>query len=543
MPSHRTVSYDAIGASKLFTDYLAGELADRFPGDPFDLENHVALARKLGKRDYPRAELLERLAEYNQELGAGEATLLNIDLIKKPHTFVVCTGQQPAIATGPLYTIYKAMTCTILARQLTALAGDLTFVPVFWCASEDHDLEEMNHAWVPSDGEPRRVRAKLTNTGQPAEAVRVDKRVRAAFDELVGAIPDTEFKRDVVALFEPAQRDTLGTWFNRILLRLFTDQGLIALEPRLIRELGVPVLQRELETWNESSETLAAGAEALEALGYDAAFDGDPKVHCFFIEDGKRGRIKTYADCCILGDAMVERRELPVHLQDHIDRFSPDASLRPIVQSSILPVTTYVAGPGEIAYYAQLAEMHAHFDVPMPLIYPRASVTLLEGSVIRGMEKYGIALEALFDDPKKHLDAIERPSKDDGLPNAIDALRDDFRTRVDAMRPDVEALGDGTAKVFGKVTARIAKDLDYVHKRVTGAIDEAAGVGERQLERLFQNAFPRGTPQERVHNVLYYLAKYGLEVTRSLALVVQDPPREHVVYSVNPRHQLPDADA
>ncbi len=543
MPLHRTVSYDAIGASKLFTDYLAGELADRFAGDPFDLENHVALARELKKRDYPRVELLERLAGYNQELGAGEATLLNIDLIKKPHTFVVCTGQQPTIGTGPLYTIYKAMTCTILARQLTALAGDLTFVPVFWCASEDHDLEEMNHVWVPTDGEPKRIRAKLTNTGQPAETVRVDKRVRAAFDELVAAIPDTDFKRDVVALLTPESRDTLGTWFNRILLRLFTDQGLITLEPRLIREFGVPVLQHELETWNESSEQLAAGAEALEARGYDPSFDGDPKVHCFYIEDGKRGRIKTYADCCILGGAMVERRELPVHLDDHIDRFSPDASLRPIVQSSILPVTTYVAGPGEVAYFAQLAEMHAHFGVPMPLIYPRASVTLLEGSVIRAMEKYGLALESLFEDPKKHLDAVERPSGDDALPKAIDALREDFRTRIDAMRPDVEALGEGTAKVYNKVTARIAKDLDYVHKRVTGAIDEAAGVGERQLERVFHSAFPRGKPQERVHNVLYYLAKYGVEMTRSLALAVQGPPREHVVYSVNPRHPLPDDDA
>jgi len=533
MSNPQNIEYESLGLSKIFLDYISGneKLSARFPGPPFAPDSVQSVTAALKSRDYPRQELVNRLVDYNQELGAGEATLRNIDTLKKPNSFVVCTGQQPSVLTGPVFNVYKAISCLTLARTLTAASEENTFVPVFWCASEDHDLEEMNHLFLPGrDGDIRKLRVDLTNDGRPAEAVRVGRSIRRVLKDAMQLLPDTEFKDEVSALFEPAPEDTLGTWFNRILIALFSDDGLVVLEPRLIRDLAAPVLQKELDTPNETSGHLKRAGEALSALGYEPSFDGSPKVHCFYIGGRRRARIKFYADFCILGEDRVDRREMSFHLEEHPERFSPDASLRPIVQSAVLPVSAYVAGPGEVAYFAQLKELHGHFDVPMPVIYPRASVTLVEGSVMRAMEKFGLSPSQLFMDAKSQEELLESTAKGTGLPASLDSLIEQSIKLLDSLVSDVSEFDEGISRMVQKARGRIGRELDHLKRRVTGAIDEAAGVGRRRLARLFSSTYPNSVPQERVFNILYYLAKYGPDLPRSLIQSLRGETRQHFVF-------------
>lgn len=533
MSNPKNVDYESLGLSKIFLDYISGneKLSDRFPGPPFAPDSIQGVTATLKSRDYPRQELVNRLVDYNQELGAGEATLRNIDALKKPGSYVICAGQQPSILTGPMFNIYKAISCLILARTLTAASEENTYIPVFWCASEDHDLEEMNHLHLPGrDEDIRKLRVDLTNDGRPAEVVRVDRHIRRVLKEAMLLLPDTEFKDEVSALFEPAPGDTLGTWFNRILVALFSDDGLVVLEPRLIRDLAAPVLHKELDTSNETSGLLKRAGETLSEMGYEPSLDGSSKLHCFYIGDRRRARIKFYADFCILGEDRVDRRELSLHLEEHPERFSPDASLRPIVQSAILPVAAYVAGPGEIAYYAQLKELHGHFDVPMPVIYPRASVTLVEGSVMRAMEKFGLNPSQLFMDAKSQEKLLEGSAKGKGLPASLDSLIEQSTTLMDSLVSDVSDFDPGISRVVKKVQGRIGRELDYLKRRVTDAIDEAAGVGQRRLSRLFSSTWPNSMPQERVFNILYYLVKYGPDLPRSLIQSLLGDTGQHFVF-------------
>jgi len=532
------VDFASLGFSPLFVNYVAGQqnLAARFPGDPFSLDTSVAAAEALKARDYPREELVRRLVDYNQELGAGEATLRNIDALKKPDTFVVCTGQQPTVLLGPLFTIYKVISCLTLARRLSAHAHSegITFIPLFWCASEDHDLEEMNHIHLPGpEGDVRRLKVDLVNDGRPAEQIRVDDAIRRILVSAAETLPDTEFKEEVIALFEPEPEDTLGTWFNRILLSLFSDDGLVVLEPRLFRDLSAPVIRKELESENASSSILSEAGERLVKMGFPPAFDGKRKVHCFYIGDNRRARIKYYADFCILGEDRVDRREIPFHLEEHPERFSPDAALRPVVQSAVLPVTTYVAGPGEVAYYAQLIELHERFSVPMPVIHPRASVTLIEASVSRAIEKYGLAVDRLFIGEEEREAILDGTSKGKELAASLDRHIEETAKHLDALESEVSEFDPGVGRVVRKIHGRIDRDLNYLKRRVANAIDEAAGVGRRQLSKLFANTFPKDLPQERVFNVLHYLVKYGPDLPRRLLQDLAEESRQHVVYRLD----------
>ncbi|MBN2492608.1 MAG: bacillithiol biosynthesis cysteine-adding enzyme BshC [Planctomycetes bacterium] len=529
------VEYEALGFSALFTRYLAGDarLMARFRGAPFDPASHRAAAQAAIGREYPRTELVRRLADYNQELGACEATLRNIDALKRARTLVVCTGQQPGLLTGPLYTVYKAVTALALARRLAAASPDLVFVPVFWCASEDHDLEEMNAVHLPGpDDEVLRLKTSLTNDGRPAETVPVDAECRRLLQDALAALPETEFKDEIAALFAPAPEDTLGSWFNRILLRLFSDAGLVVLEPRLIRDLGAPVIRRELDVADETSRRLRAAGEDLAQLGYAAPLDDRRMVHLFHIGDSRRARVQFYADFCILADDRVDRRELGWHLEEHPERFSPDVALRPILQSAVLPVMAYVAGPGEVAYHAQLKEVYELFDVPMPVVYPRASVTLLEAAVARAIDRFGLSAAQLFlrEDARDGLFAATARGQD--VAASLDRHLEETARHLEAVDAEVAAFDPTIGRVVRKIRGRVQRDLHYLKRRVSGAIDEAAGVGKRQLARLFAHTFPRNLPQERVYNILYYLVKYGPDLPHGLLQDLTGDPERHVIYTL-----------
>ena len=86
--------------------------------------------------------------------------------------------------------------------------------------------------------------------------------------------------------------------------------------------------------------------------------------------------------------------------------FSPNVLLRPIVQDTLFPTICYVAGPNELAYLGQLRGVYEHFGVPMPLMYPRASATLLDSAALRFLTKYKLPLEALQAQDEAALNAL-----------------------------------------------------------------------------------------------------------------------------------------
>ncbi len=128
-----------------------------------------------------RASLCEALGQSNKRWGASTATLANVERLRSPESVAVVTGQQTGLFTGPLYTLYKALSAVKLAACLTSRGTDA--VPVFWMATEDHDWEEVQSAQVIAcDGRLADVSvpAALHKEGEPVGAVTLDASVEEA---------------------------------------------------------------------------------------------------------------------------------------------------------------------------------------------------------------------------------------------------------------------------------------------------------------------------------------------------------------------------
>src|SRR5215472_16731797 len=128
---------------KLFLAYLEKfETVKGFYAHPPTMQAVTQASRKL---DYPaerRAQVAQILGKQNAELGAGAETRANLEQLAKGAVAVV-SGQQVGLFGGPAYSIYKALTAIQIAEELTR--GGIEAVPVFWMATEDHDLEEVRH--------------------------------------------------------------------------------------------------------------------------------------------------------------------------------------------------------------------------------------------------------------------------------------------------------------------------------------------------------------------------------------------------------------
>ena len=117
------------------------------------IEGVVAAAKEVQLDPTVRQGVVDVLREQNQRFGgtrAGRARSRNLDRLVNG-AVTILTGQQVGLFTAPAYSFYKAMTAVAYAEELTRQG--IEAVPVFWVATEDHDLAEINHAaWTTRTG-------------------------------------------------------------------------------------------------------------------------------------------------------------------------------------------------------------------------------------------------------------------------------------------------------------------------------------------------------------------------------------------------------
>src|SRR5581483_11228654 len=169
-----------------------------------------------------RSSIADLLREQNAAWGAGEKTLANIERLRNGASAFV-TGQQVALFGGPLFTLFKAATVIEHARAANA-------VPIFWLATEDHDLVEADHVTLPARHalHTLRLHPEEAHAGQPVGGVRLGKSVEGLLDraaELIGGTPEFDL---LTASYTPDA--TFTTAFARLISAIFSDHGLIVID-------------------------------------------------------------------------------------------------------------------------------------------------------------------------------------------------------------------------------------------------------------------------------------------------------------------------
>jgi len=430
---------------------------------------------------------------------------------------MVTTGQQPGLFGGPLYSLYKGLTAVRLAARLE-LVLERPVLPVFWVASEDHDWAEADHTYlIDKSNELVRLQVDDPDHGERAlHRIPLEKELERAVAAVVQVLPTTDFSGPYVELLRDSYRpgSTLADGFSGLMGGLLEPLGVLFADAAgdALKKASVPVLLEELDNAEAHEELLKANSNEIEGAGFSTQvpiLDGGVNL---FLE-GPRGRERLYRngggfDLHRSGE-IVSSEEIRDRSRQDPRSLSPNVLLRPIVESSVFPVVSYVAGPGEMAYYAQIRPLYEAHGLKMPVIFPRHSVTVVEAKIRKKLDKFGLDVESLHRPQHEVVSELARQEMPDEVRRALGELRGAIGSGAGRL---MKAAVSIDATLSGPVThARNAAlaGLQDVERKIVQSVKRENEIALRQVEAAQRHLFPEGKPQERILNPLYYLTRYG----------------------------------
>jgi bacillithiol biosynthesis cysteine-adding enzyme BshC len=501
---------------KLAADYVYDfdAVAPFFSGDPSD---RTVWAQTIARvQSHPREHQQIAAIVHAQQRRRGAAALA-IDAgqrLADPRAVAVVTGQQAGLFGGPLFTLLKAITALKLAEQVSR-ERQVTAVAVFWIEAEDHDWDEVRSCTVFDESlAPRRISLPAAVAdATPVARVRLDASIAAALDELERVLAPTEFRAPLLAdlrsVYSPGASMVDG--FARWLERLLAERGLIVYDASdpAAKPLASRVFTGELSAPGETMKRAARAGADLVARGYHSQAHGPEDGVALFRLDEARRAIRQQDGHFVVGEDSYQTAALVQEATEHPAAFSPSVLLRPIVQDTIFPTICYIAGPNELAYLGQLRGVYDRFRLPMPLMYPRATATLLDSAAVRFLQKYDVPLEALQPQDEKALNTLLEaqipPSVEESFTSASQAIEAGM-TRVAGALPSLDPTLEGAAR---STLGRMQHDLHALHGKMIQAAKRRDDTLRRQYMRTQALAFPDGQPQERAIGLVSFLNMYG----------------------------------
>lgn len=497
------------------TDYEA--VAGFYAGDFRDPAARRAAAERAAAYDRDREALVEILHEQNDNWGADETTRQHIDQLLGPEAVAVVTGQQVGLLTGPLYTILKTITALELTGQLAEETGR-PVVPVFWVEGEDHDFGEIASTHLLHRNDLVTVRYDAPeapangNLGAVGRLVLGDG-IHEVLDEVDDALPPSDFKPDVMARVREAYQPgtTLEDAFTRLMRALFPDAGLVFINPddARLKAMARPLFRRDIEDYETPVARVREASEALSEA-YHAQVHARP-TNLFMLDDTGRHPIDAGDEGYALRgtDRRFTKEDLLAKLDEAPEQFSPNVVLRPLMQDLLLPTAAYVAGPGEMSYFAQYKGVYEWAGVPMPIIYPRATVSLVESKVQKVLDKYSLGVSDMAEDVDALFQRVVMQEMEVDVEEVFsDAMRH-VHQAINDVKPIVEDVDRTLVKSAEATRAALMEQMNDLKSRVVRAEKRQHDEVRDQLAKARINLRPSGTLQERKLSVLYYLNKYS----------------------------------
>ncbi|HEY7289606.1 MAG TPA: bacillithiol biosynthesis cysteine-adding enzyme BshC [Vicinamibacterales bacterium] len=502
---------------RLAADYAYDfrSVAPFFSGNPADRSAWADTIARTQKHDRRRAEISDLLLTQQSRRGAPPQARDAARLLADRRTVAILTGQQAGLFGGPLFTLLKAMTAIKLAEQV-AREHQVPAVPIFWIDAEDHDWEEVRSCTVfGEDLTPHTVAlpARPGSDPTPVATVQLEASIEDALTELQSILPPSEFRASLMDGLRSAYRpgtgmaDAFGRWLEHVL----GSRGLVVYDSSdaTSKPLAAQVFARELSMPGQTVRLAALAGSDLTARGYHAQVHAqDDSLALFHLVDGRRA-IRQQDGRFLVGDQQYPAAVLVKQASEQPTGFSPNVLLRPIVQDTIFPTVCYVAGPNELAYLGQLRGVYDHFGVPMPLMYPRASATLVDSATARFLNKYGMPLESLQPQDEAALNDLLKsqipPIVEDSFAGASRAIEAEMNTLIQAI-PALDPTLEGAAR---STLGRMQHDLQTLHGKMISAAKRRDETLRRQFIRARALAFPSGHAQERTIGFVSFLNQYG----------------------------------
>ncbi len=530
--------------SRLFLDYVKDPVSLRkfYPSAvKFHHELPQRVPEVLAAHQVDRTKLADALATMNQRWGAGPETLYNIDLLRDDDCVAVVSGQQAGLFTGPLYTIYKALSAVKLAGCLSQRKTKA--VPVFWIAAEDHDFAEVALSeFIGRDCQLKRVDVptNIHREGQPVGQVVLDESINRVIDQAFELLPASEFAGDMKALvqkaWQPGRR--YAECFATMMTSLLGSHGLIFLDPLdpALKQLAAPLYSAAAQRAPEIAGAIEQRSRELEAAGYHAQVLATTNSFPLFLhgEDGTRhsltrdenGKYRTKE-----GKIEYSADDLAAMARENAQRFSPNVTLRAVVQDYLLPTIAYNGGAAEIAYFAQTAEVYRVLERPATPILPRSSLTMIERHTGRVLERYGLTLAGFFEGLEPVLKRVVEEHLGAGTAKRFAQTEQNVNDELDRLRDELKSVDPTLASALDTGRKKINYQLEGLRTRFVRAQMARDEAVHRQLERALDQLYPHKDLQERHINITSLLARHGTYVIDWIFNAINLGSNEHqIVY-------------
>jgi bacillithiol synthase len=530
--------------TRLFTDFLSYSpgVQPFYPRSPEFADWFKEEAGSIRYDSQRRRQVAEILDRQNKSWASTSSnpspkTLANLERFRNGAATLV-TGQQVGLFGGPMFSVYKALTAVKLAEEATA--GGVDCVPIFWLATYDHDLAEVNHVSLPgSEGSLETIAVSSHGIANaPVGSVQLGDEILPAVERASALLGESDATTLLRECYRPGE--TLGTAFARFYARLFADWGVIVLDASdgALHRIAEPIYRAAVERSEELSAALLKRGEALEAGGYHQQVKVTPSsVLLFTTQDGARTAIHRRGEgesteFLIGGEGTSEKisqAELLQRVSSTPERFSPNVLLRPIIEDYLLPTLAYTGGAAETAYFGQAGAVYEKLLGRVTPVLPRFSATIVEPKMQRVLGKHGIQAQDVFTGPEALRRQLAANSLPEDLQAAFDATKKSIDSNFSAVKDKLTKLDPTLVDAAETSRSKMQYQIERLYAQATRAESQKGELVSRHAEILSQALYPEKGLQERGIGAAYFLARYGSELTHQLYETIHSDCHDHQI--------------
>lgn len=524
----QTFSFESTNLfNKLFLDYTSKHpdtlsLYTHFP----DIEGYKALLsdpnlfKSLNRPTLVKAIHLQAETVSN----TSESTFKNINLLEGTNSYTITTGHQLCLFTGPLYFIYKIISCINLSEWLKQNFPDKHFVPVYWMASEDHDFEEVNHAFAFG----KKIEWQSNQKG--AVGGFKTNELNTVITELEQVLGNNENSKQLVELFTKAylENKNLADATRFIANALFGEYGLVVVDgnDNLLKTEFKPFLKKDVfenipyKKVTETNLYLGSKKYTLQV--------NPREINCFILDENSRNRIEKKDNIyhVLNTNLSFTAEELEKRIDTHPEKISPNVVLRPLYQQFILPNIAYVGGPGELAYWLQYKAMFNELNIQFPILQPRKTILLVDLSVQQKLKKLNIPIASVFKTEKELIDEL---LAEKGSTINLDVEKSNLSILFNELAKKTALIDKTLENAVNAEGQKAQNSLSAIESKINKALKQQLDTELNQIKNIRAKLFPDNIPQERHENFSVFYSKWGDKFIAGLKNQMQGNDLNYIV--------------
>ncbi|ANU27890.1 bacillithiol biosynthesis cysteine-adding enzyme BshC [Planococcus versutus] len=513
-------------ATKLMSDYINGDpmLRHYFSYEP-EMQSFEERLKKLAHHSVDRSMLAKIVRSYMERHPLSKAAQQNLVKFEEGAPVIV-TGQQAGILTGPLYTIHKAISVIILAKQASEQLNT-PVVPVFWIAGEDHDLAEISHLYREVNGRVDKLNIPYAEYGKnSASSAKLNKeKITLFLEEYFRSLPETEHSKEIqrLAFGMLGTSQSFTDFFASLLRYFFQEEGLLYIDAadKALRQYESPYFVKMIEHAAEIAKTVTATERSLVKDGYSAVIGAEEAAANLFITiKGERLLLERQEQEFVVNNGAIRytTQQLLDIAKNNPELLSNNVVTRPLMQEMVFPVLAFVGGPGEIAYWAALKGAFELFSMELPVIMPRLNLSLVNRQTQRLLTKYDLDFSAVMS--SEQLTAKKNQLMESIREQEAEALIMDLQVHIEKMyhmiNQKFSSISKGLTPVVQKNLQLHMDQLSFLKNKLEDEVVLQNSIEFSHYASIENELLPNDSFQERIYGPFVYLNQYGPSLVQDL---------------------------